>query len=141
LSLIRPVIDLTKNHWTKAHGDLTVYGTWFYDKDDGWVPCLVILPTFRQGTPCIVSMDLSWIWSEEHGDPEYAAETATAFAVGLGLPPVARSCFRIASMIRDHLGDLLSIPPRPADDQIVVAEALVSEQDGKQRYAEIKEDV
>ncbi|MBI1202619.1 MAG: hypothetical protein GC182_08930 [Rhodopseudomonas sp.] len=135
--MIREVIDLTKNAWVKRHGDLTVFGTWYNDREDGWLPCLVILPTFRPATPCVVMMDLSWIWSEEAGDPAWAADVSSGFAESLGLSPDKKTCIRIAMIIRDHLGDLLTIPPRPADAMQIVADAIVKTQDGKERHAEI----
>jgi len=144
--VIRQVLDLTKSHFRQEHGDITVYGTWWLgDKEGAW-PCLVLVPTFRvllpTCAPCVVSLDLAWIWSEEHGSPEFAADTAMSFAQSLGLGTEPRNVFRVAGIIRDHIGDLLTIPPRPTVEQQAVGDILITDkQSGKTRHAEIKDDV
>lgn len=148
-ALITPVLDLTTYAFRQQHGDITVYGTWWLgDKDkEGYWPCLVIVPTYRTFSesyaPCVVTLDLAWIWSEEHGSPEFAAETAMSFAQSLGMVPDKRTCFRIASIIREHLEDLIKrIGPRPTDHQAVVADILITDkQSGRERHTEIKDDV
>jgi hypothetical protein len=149
--IIRPALDLTKYAFKQAHGDITVFGTWWLgdkDKAEGYWPCLVLVPTFRMFDtysyqPCVVTLDLAWIWSEEQGSPEFAAETAMSFANSLGMTVDGDTCFRIASMIRDHLEDLIKrIPPRPTSHQDVVADILITDKNtGRQRHAEIKDDV
>ncbi len=141
--LITPILDLTRYAWRQRHGDLFAYGTWRYDTDDDcWVPCLVIVPAFRRigharTTPCIVTLDLAWIWSEEEGDPRFAAEVAIDFCLSLDLAPSPQNAYRIASIIRDHLEDLIKrVPPRPRD-RTVVAEAVLTEASGKKHIAEI----
>ena len=143
MGVIRQALDLTRNAWVKKHGDITVYGTWWNDEHDGWLPCMALVPTFRQEriTPCVVTMDLAWIWSEEEGSMAFAVETALDFAETLGLPPDQKSVIRVASLIRDHLGDMISIPPRPVNDnEIVVADGFATI-NGKTHHAEIKSDV
>jgi len=144
--IIRPALDLTKYAFRQQHGDITVFGTWWLDEDDGWVPCLALVPTFRMGhdgyMPAVVPMDHAWAWSEESGDPRYAAVTSAKFAAGLGFPVDHFSCFRIASIIREHLEDSIKrIPPRPTDHQSVAADVLlIDKSTGRERHAEIKDD-
>lgn len=145
--VIRPALDLSRYAWTQRHGDLTVYGTWWYDNDDNqWVPCLVIVPTFsvisnERVTPCVVTLDLAWIWSEEEGSPRFAAETAASFCDSLGMAVNPKNAIRVAGIIRDHLEDLIKrIPPRPPQNA-VVADAIVTNAAGRERHAEIREDV
>lgn len=138
--IIRPALDLTKYHARQRHGDVTVYLTWWRDPDDGWVPVLVLVPSFSRLSdyqPCVVTVDLAWIWSEEHGNPRFAAQTAASFCVSLGFSPTPKKAIRIASIIRDHLDDLLKIPPRPRDDYQVVADAIMKAESGRERHVEI----
>jgi hypothetical protein len=144
VDLIRPALDLTRNAWRQQHGDIVAIGTWWLADSEGSYPCMVLIPAFgRPDHPCVVSVDLAWIWSEEAGSPEFAMETAMSFAMSLGMAPDFKNCTRIAGIIRDHLGDLLSIKPRPADadDIKVVADAILTSPDGKERHAEIKDSV
>ncbi|BBZ94313.1 hypothetical protein BRDID11004_47840 [Bradyrhizobium diazoefficiens] len=149
--VIRPALDLTKYAFRQQHGDITVLGTWWLgDKDraEGYWPCLVLVPTFRMMigdsyVPCVVTLDLAWIWSEEHGDPAFALDTAMSFAQSLGLEVSRHTCFRILSIIRDHIEDLIKrIPPRPTSHQDFVADILITDKTtGRERHAEIKDDV
>lgn len=145
-SIIKPVLDLTRYAWTHRHGDLKVYGTWRYDSDEkAWVPCMVIVPAFRRigferTTPCIVTLDLAWIWSEESGDKLWAESVAMDFCDALGLAHNRENHLRIESIIRDHLEDLLKrVPPRPRD-RTVVAEAVLTMPDGNKQSSQIEED-
>lgn len=145
MPLIRPTLDLTRYAWRQKHGDLVVFGTWRYDADENdWVPCMVILPAlFRRGyaVPCIVTLDLAWIWSEEEGDPRYAAEIAAQFCEALGLPVTLSNGIRILSIVRDHIEDMVKrIPPKPPE-KVVVADAILTNERGKQLHSEIVEDV
>lgn len=146
MRLIHPTLDLTKYAWSHTKGDLRVYGTWRYDDDDRqWVPCLAIVPahhllSFERVTPCIVTVDLAWIWSEEHGDEALAGAIIGDFLATLGMAPTPRNAYRVLDLIRDHLEDLIKrIPPRPPE-KTVAADAFVTDAAGKQRHAEIKED-
>lgn len=143
--VIRQVLDLTVYAWRQQHGDLTVYGTWYLGDAEGPWPCMVIVPTYRTFTqsyvPCVVSIDLAWIWSEEEGDPEYAAETAISFADTLGIGANPQNVFRIASIVRDHIADLIKIGPRPAEHKKIVADALLKDENGRERHTEIRDDV
>ncbi len=142
--VIRRVLDLTRYHFRQRHGDITVYGTWWLGDEGPW-SCLVLVPSFRETrgcVPCVVSIDLAWIWSEEHGSPAFAAETAMDFAETLGIGARPRSAVRVAMIIRDHLEDLLKIPPRPAVRQHHVGDIVITEREsGKARHAEIRDDV
>lgn len=143
-TIIRPAMDLSKYAWRQRHGDVIAYGTWWLgDKDraEGYWPCLVLLRD-GGGAPCVVTLDLAWIWSEEEGSPEFALETAKSFALSLGLTVDWPNIYRITSIIRDHLEDLIKrIPPRPTSHQDVVADILITEkQSGRERHAEIKDD-
>jgi hypothetical protein len=142
MPLIRHALDLSKTAWKAVHGDVVAYGTWWLADDVPW-PCMVLVPTFarlshERVTPCVISVDLAWIWSEEAGDPEFAAETAMDFAESLGFNRHdIKTVMRIAGIVRDHIGDLMAIPPRPPELRRVVADALVSIDGGRIQHLEI----
>ncbi len=140
-----PVLDLAKRHFVHQRGDLTVYGTWFFDPDEGPRPCLALIPTHKQHwercNPCVVTVDQAWVWSEEIGDGARCARIAFRFAQILELDvSTAFSVFRVMSVVREHIGDLCTIPPY-AGEPIVVAEATYRDQSGKIRQAEIRQRV
>jgi hypothetical protein len=149
MPLIRPVLDLTRNAWKHQHGDLTVYGTWYWDEDDKqWVPCVAIVPTasvlhWERVRPCIVPVDHAWAWSEEEGGWQYVAETAVHFCNALRMPPDTKSIFRIIDLVRNHLEDLLKrVPPRPSDDdELTVTADAIAKIDGASHQTEIKDRV
>lgn len=147
MTLLRPVLDLTKYAWTQQHGDLRVFGTWRYDEDDNqWVPCLAIVPAHvflsaERVIPCIVTVDLAWIWSEEHGNEAFAGSIIGDFLATLNMAPTRENGYRLLSIIRDHLEDLIKrIPPRPPEHK-VAADAFVTFESGKVRHKEIVADV
>lgn len=130
-------LDLTRYHARHQHGDLTVFLTWFGDELS---PCLVIVPTHYEGhervTPCVVPQRAAWIWSEGVGDGAHCARTSNQFCHHLRITPHINNCIRITSMIRDHIGDLLFVPPAPFE-RIVVGDAIRRDSDGKERHSEI----
>jgi hypothetical protein len=133
----QPALDLTRYHWRHEHGDLTVYGTWWLGLDSGPRPCLVLIPTHKQhwekAIPCVVMMDDAWRWSEKIGDPADAARQAFMFARALGLDiNNVQNVFRVRSIINDHLGDLLGIPPMPNSmrEMVVIGEVKVTDREG-----------
>ena len=135
-------LDLPRYHARHVHGDLTAWLTWF---GDDLVGCLAITPTFYEGwqrsAPCIVLQRHAWIWSEAIGDGAHCARTSLQFAAHLRMSPGVNSAMRITSIIRDHLSDLLSIPPAPFE-HVVVAEAIRRDRDtDKEHYHEVKQRV
>lgn len=135
-------LDLTRYHHKRQHGDITAVYTWFGEE---LRPALVLIPTYRQHhektTPCVIPLENAWKWDEYVGDPAGCARTCFQFAGYLGLDPLSSmTCQRIASIIRDGLGELLTIPPKP-DERIVVADAIVTDERGKQRHLEVMSDV
>jgi hypothetical protein len=156
--MIRQALNLEIHHFRQKHGDLEVFGSWYTDEEGLSEPCIVILPTFRSAgrrvTPCVVRLSNAWIYTEEeYGTAEQAAKVAfekaeaTAIeamimAAELDLNPLdPRNCIRITSIIRDHLGDLLSMPPRPQSALRVAADVIRTDLDGNQTHAEILDDV
>ncbi|HWL29586.1 MAG TPA: hypothetical protein VNQ97_11835 [Burkholderiaceae bacterium] len=136
-------LDLTVYHRVRQHGDITAYQTWFGPEQR---PALVLIPTYRQHhektTPCVVPLENAWKWDETVGDPQDCARTCVQFAAHLGLSYTSTlTCIRIASIIRDTLGELITIPPRPGAGSIIVADAIVTDSNGRERHFEITDNV
>ncbi|MGL4858380.1 MAG: hypothetical protein ACRC5A_01320 [Enterobacteriaceae bacterium] len=137
---MKPFIDLTRHAFTRRHGDIRVYGTWMGAENR---PALVLIPShapLRAVTPCVVPMDNAWIWSEEMGEPQHVALACFQFAQALGLDQY--NCFtliRLAGIIRDELGELLNIPPKPPTDNVTGEVSVTCE--GKTRSQKVLADV
>lgn len=134
-------LDLTRYHERYVHGDLTVFLTWI---GDTLLPCLVIVPSYYEGhervAPCVVLQTGAWKWSEAIGEPRDCALTSYQFAQHLRMSTDPRTVIRITSIIRDHIGDLLAVPPAPFE-RIVVGDAIRRDQDGREHYSEISDRV
>ena len=135
-------LDLTRYHDRFRHGDISVFATWHGDQLE---PCLVLVPSHYEGhervTPCIVPLAAAWIWSEAVGDGGHCARTSYQFCHFLRINPDPTACIRITSIIRDHIGDLLSIPPAPFE-RVVVADAIrVDQSTGKEHHHEVTDRV
>lgn len=141
----RAALDLTKTAWTRVKGDVTVYATWILTTGR---PCLVLLPTNRLSNsehliPCLVPLDMAYLWDEHVGDPVHCARTTVQFAQALGINEYEpRNLIRLTSIIREHLGDLLTMPPLPDEATDVVADAILTDPNtGKTREKEITDHV
>lgn len=136
-------VDLRRYHSRHEHGDLTVFLTWAGPQA---MPAMVIVPARKLGHEdcpvCIVRLEGLWIYSEEIGDPQQAAIETLRFARFLGIDSgSAMGPMRVLSIIRDHLGDIAMIPPRPRDNSRVVAEAIkVDHATGQETSLEITDD-
>ena len=134
-------LDLTRYHERFQHGDLAVFMTWMGDE---LAPCLVIVPAYYEGhekvTPCVVPQRAAWIWSEAFGEGDHCARTSHQFCNHLRISPDPMACIRITSIIRDHISDLLAIPPAPFE-RVVVADAIRTDSTGKQHHTEVKDRV
>lgn len=138
-------LDLSKRHDTFRAGDITVILTWMQHNGR---PCMVLIPAFTKLhfdriTPCIIPIDNAWAWAEETGDGAHAAITSIQFAACLGFNTGdPRGAFRVTSVIREYLAELLRMPPKPDFDQVVVAHThLLNTSTGKVIEGEVSEDV
>lgn len=136
----RPILDLNESHFVQAHGDITVFGTWYGTTERR--PCLVLLPTYQRMdkvTPCIIPIDNAWKWAEETGDVRDVARSCFQFCQALGLDPYNQiTVMRVLSIIRDHMGDLLSMPAAPVPQGLhVTADAVWKDEQGKEHHREI----
>lgn len=139
--MTKPYLDLTKYHFKQKHGDIIAYGTWCGDNNR---QCLVLVPSMieagKRVVPCVIPVDNAWKWSEEVGNVRDCAASCLQFAANLGLDPYNQiSVMRVLSVIRDHMGDLLTIPVKPTGDIRVVADAFYTDQQGNRQHKEIIE--
>jgi hypothetical protein len=138
LPLERSALDLTRYHFRRELGDITVFGTWWLPEDSGPIPCLVLFPTHvraEEAVPCVVMIADAWRWSEAIGNPADCARQSFRFAQMLRLDTSNISnVFLVRSLIHDHLQDLLTMPPMPSDmrETVVLGEAKVTDHEGGQ---------
>lgn len=128
----RHAIDLTICHNVFPRGDVLVWMTWIY-RGKRYEPCIALtnksaMTSHERVIPCIVPLGQAYLWSEEVGDEDHAIGTAAVFAANMGFNPMNhKNAFRIAGIIRDYLGDLLQMPPRPTDPQRTTAALMTVE--------------
>lgn len=138
---LRYDLDLTQTHFERRYGDVTAFGTWF-GKDRR--PALVLVPTNKLGSeyivPCVVPISQAWVWDENTGDGAHCARVSCLFATNMGFGFDTMKIMKITSIIRDCIGDLLNIPPKPTE-RIVVADAIRTDEHGKEHHSEIVENV
>ena len=142
-------LDLEHYHWRRDLGEFTLIGTWLLDGKLNR-PCMVIIRkgefTHEATTPCIVPLDDAWLWEPKTGDPKQAMHYTWGYCEALRLDPNNfKNIYRIRSLIDDHLGDLLHIPPySPPPDRKgnVIAEITVTDhRTGKTIEVERSDDV
>lgn len=135
-----PIIDLTRYDWKREQGDVVVIGTWSMHNGR---PVMVLMPNSRRTldadkvTPCLVPLDLAYMWDEYTGDAIHCAQMTWQFAAALGLSQNdPRTLLRLTSIIRDHLGDLLTMRPLTDADMVRVADVEQTDTNtGKTREA------
>jgi len=134
----RPAIDLSRTHFKRELGDLALYGTWLWNDDqETEEPCLVITSRYniKGFRPFVVALSAAWKYNE----PGYLAAVARELAITLGNDSIV-TAHKVATLIADHLHDLLTMPPNPTT-AIVVADATIMGTDGRSISAEIVEHV
>lgn len=144
-SIDKPVLDLSLSAWERVQGDVTVIGTWILTTER---PVLALVPTRRKRdadriSPCLIPIDMAYLWDEYTGDPVHCAQATFEFAKSLGFnefDPI--NMVRLTSIIRDHLGDLLTMGPMPTTEKAVAADVIMVDRDsGKTVEAEVVDHV
>ena len=143
----KEVVNLDFRHKSFQHGDLTVIITWtLFDRR----PCLVIIPTYQRVdsnviTPVIVPDTMAWAWSEDKAlrDVKHCVESSLHMAMTIfGPGATVAQANRIATLIHDHIDDLIICPPMPAlFDTRVVAFTRRTDASGEVIEGEVKSDV
>lgn len=137
-SLARYALDLTQTHFVKDRGDYTLYGSWVGNSAR---PCLAILPkNLREGhLPLVITVDDAWKWNPDDQDarPEMNAKMIDAFLAVNNFERGPFKAMAVIGLVHDHLGDLLAIPPKKLNLE-VVADALRTDADGNVTHKEIR---
>ena len=95
-------VNTARAHATYRRGDLTLILTWVNDER-----AMVLLPSFRKGAPWFIVADsVAWRYNE----PRYLARMSAKAAEVLDM---AGQEVRIASLLHDHLGELVTMPSAP----------------------------
>lgn len=135
------VLDLTRYHFRRQSGDITLYGSWLRDEEGGWEPALVLVPThqkvsYERTRPCCIALSSAYRYDE----PSYLLQRAMEFNRALGFTDTLSNVHRLASLIYDNLQELIELPPRPVREIYVGADAVMTDQDsGRTVEAEILE--
>ncbi|WP_276200262.1 hypothetical protein [Chelatococcus sp. XZ-Ab1] len=141
-------LDLTKRAWSRTLHGITLVGTWLRNPEGQWRPALVLVRAGEEYAdttlPCIVPMDSAWVWYEDIGNPVVAARTAHQFAKALRLNEHdMRVLIRIASLIHDHLDDLVKmapLPPGAEETGPAIGEMVITNREtGEQHAIEVHE--
>lgn len=130
----QPAIDLTRHAFKRDLGDLTIFGTWIYNEDqEDTEPALVVIPRYRLNgmVPCCVALSAAY----RYNDPRYLARASRTFAEKLGFDDSMTTTHKIASLIHDHLLDLINMPVDPSQ-AIVIGEASVDLGNGRKETVE-----
>ena len=130
MSQNRPFLDLTRNRFVKHRGEFTLYGTWCNAADDQTEPCLVVLPRFRRigAKPCCIALSAAY----QYNDARYMVLKADHFLREMGMEPGITTTHALATLIHDHVQDLIEMPPEPTE-AVVVGEAHVDMGDGRRK--------
>jgi len=124
----KPAIDLTRFHFKRELGDITIFGTWLYNnEDDDSEPCLVLLPTFRHRgvKPPVIALSAA----HRYNDARYLAQSMPVILQSLGFQDSLTQANRIAELIHSHLPDLVAMPNDPTE-AVVVGHANIYDQTG-----------
>lgn len=131
----QPAIDLTRHAFKRELGDLALFGTWLHNEDqEATEPCLVIIPRYRaRGTykPAVIPLSAAF----RYNDPRHLAMAAAIFSKNMGFEDMV-TANKVANLIYDHLGDLVTMPVDPTVAQ-VAADATITTSDGRKRTVEM----
>ncbi len=128
-------LDLSRHHFKRDVGDLTIYGVWIpsADSDDDSEPALAIIPRYRRiKAPCVIALSAVY----KYDDPRYLAHASHIFCESLGIEQNIGNAMKVANLINDHLSDLISMPPEPLE-AVSVGTGRVIHANGSYRTANI----
>lgn len=130
----QPAIDLTRHAFKRELGDIAIFGTWLWNNDqEDTEPCLVLIPRYRtmDFKPAVIALSAAF----RYNDPRYLARASAVFSTKMGFDDMV-TAHKVATLIYDHLGDLISMPPDPTI-ATVIGEASVKLGDGRTRTVEV----
>lgn len=141
----RPVLDLTKRHFTRELGDLTVIGTWIGAEHEEAEPCIVLIPARRKciaigpngaqvhARPCCVALSAAYLYD----DPRYLLRRAMEFSQAMGFEDTMTRTHKIAEILHESLDDLCKMPEKPVFGSRVAADATLTHANGRRETLEI----
>ena len=130
----QPAIDLSRHHFMRGIGDFALFGTWIHNEDqEDTEPCLVVVPRYRRDgfRPVCVALSAAY----KYNDPRYLARVTPVFLKMLGFDDGLSKAHELASLIHDHLYDLITLPVDPTA-AIVVGEASLDLGNGRRTTVE-----
>lgn len=133
----QPAIDLTRYAFKRELGEMTLFGTWLWNEDkENTEPALVLVPTFRLNgaVPCCIALSAAYKYNEAR----YAVRAARHFSTQMGFEDSMTRTHKIATIIHDHLIDLIKMPVDPRTSA-VIGEAIVDDGSGRKRTVELLE--
>lgn len=137
-------LDLTRRQFHRTRGNLSYIGSWIRDhEEERYAPVLVILRSgeeMRPGTvPCIIPMDIAWMWDPGIGDMFTVARTVGEFMAMLRMDCDDRAIIRFVNDVHDMLPDLLAMPRTPPGvEPEIIADMLATDIDGREHHIEVK---
>lgn len=141
----RPILDLTKRHFTRELGDITVVGTWIGAEHEEAEPCIVLIPTHRQclsvssagvlqrAKPCCVALSAAYLYDQ----PGYLLRRAMEFSQAMGFEDSMTRTHKIAEILHESIDDLCRMPEKPVFGSKVAADATYTDESGRKRTLEI----
>ncbi|HEV8034378.1 hypothetical protein [Yoonia sp.] len=135
--------DLRISHAVYKRGDVLVFLTWNQNSGEA---AMVLTPrvdkiSHDRIVPCVIPLSRAFAWAEETGDEGDIVINAALFCANLGFNPNnLNNITKILGIVRDHLGDLLSTPPRPRDHHEVVADVIITNNTtGAETHKEVRD--
>ncbi|HZJ97553.1 MAG TPA: hypothetical protein VFD12_06930 [Oligella sp.] len=141
----RPVIDLTKYHARRESKGLVLFSTWWWNGEEGQYEPGLVLVTARglQGkektVPCLIPLSSAYAYHDEQNGHRHLLAMSKLFNEQMGGADTLTEVHNVADLIHGSLLDLIAMPPRPTELERVVADAVATDQNGKQIHAEIRE--
>lgn len=133
---MQPAIDLTVYRFKKELGEITLFGTWIWNDDqEKSEPALVLIPTHRKINK-VAGVALSSAF--KYDNSRYLVHAAHYHSLNMGFEPSMTLTRKIATIIHDHLDDLVLMPPEPTTS-VVGADATVMRSDGQTKTFELIE--
>lgn len=133
-----PAIDLSRHHFMRPQGEFCLFGTWLHrlnaTNDNESEPALVIVPRYRKNgfKPAVIALSAAY----KYDSPQYCVRAAIEFIHAFGMTDSMATTHTLATLIHDHLLDLLKMPPSPTQS-IIVGEAQIRDGSGTSRTVQV----
>lgn len=147
-----PALDLRQRHFETTANGMHVIGTWYRHDRRKFEPCLVLLHASRpikagRTVPIVILLSDAWRWAFHGnvGDPAHCVGQIIKWLHAELLPgnPANKpDHLKVMEAINSRLTDLIAMPPRPKGEAVVIADAIITDQNsGKTIEQEVITDV